>query len=553
MKECPNCNKKYSDDQVYCLEDGTVLEAMEKASEAETVELSAEEIPETVVVKEDDVKTEVLEAKETIKAEEAKPTVKVAAASSGGGGMSSTAKFTVLLGVIFLAGISLLVWKVKVGGQSEGLTKLSKADMEMIFKDMPPMALKRLAEDPEAKKKQIEGIKQFLAVAEEARTSGFANKEEYKVELENIGRETLALNYDKEKNKDKENLPPLSAITKEDVEAYYQKNDNAAKFNKYIEEQIKKAQDAGRIPKDFKLQPEQEEQAKDQFAKVRIYADEAKAKWNNLSEEFRHNTELQIKLEKAQFLVQAYSKDVISKKIAATNEDVAKYLQEHPDEDPKGEIKKYLDENPTLTKEQKKAKAEDLLKRAKAGEDFAKLAEEFSQDPGSQKDGGLYKDVKKGGMVPEFEKTSLGLEPGQIADALVESKYGYHIIKLERKGMTKGPDGKEEETYDARHILIKLEDDEQTPASPIKQKIESERAKKLVEEIAAKHKIEVAEDFEIKVPEIPEGQNPPGMPPTGNNPQISEEQMKQLQKQIEEAQKKAKDSPKKSDKDGKQK
>jgi hypothetical protein len=258
MKECPNCNKKYSDDQVYCLKDGTVLEAMEKASEAETVELSAEEIPETVVVKEDDVKTEVLEAKETIKAEEAKPTVKVAAASSGGGGMSSTAKFTVLLGVIFLAGISLLVWKVKVGGQSEGLTKLSKADMEMIFKDMPPMA----------------------------RTSGFANKEEDKVELENIGRETLALNYDKEKNKDKENLPPLSAITKEDVEAYYQKNDNAAKFNKYIEEQIKKAQDAGRIPKDFKLQPEQEEQAKDQFAKVRIYADEAKAKWNNLSEDF---------------------------------------------------------------------------------------------------------------------------------------------------------------------------------------------------------------------------------------------------------------------------
>jgi parvulin-like peptidyl-prolyl isomerase len=257
---------------------------------------------------------------------------------------------------------------------------------------------------------------------------------------------------------------------------------------------------------------------------------------------------LQVKLEQAQYLVQAYSKDVIAKKVAATNEDVVKYLQEHPEEDPKGEIKKYIDENPTLTKEQKKAKADELLKRARAGEDFAKLAQENSQDPGSKNDGGLYKNVKKGGMVPEFEQASLALEPGQVADKLIESKYGFHIIKLERKGMSKGEDGKEEETYDARHILIRTEEDEQTPAAPIKQKIESERAKKFVEEIAAKHKIEVAEDFEIKVPDMPAGQDQMG--PGG--PQLTEEQIKQLQKQIEEAQKKGGDkgqeAPKKDSK-----
>jgi foldase protein PrsA len=540
MKECPNCKKTFPDNEIYCPEDGTVLDSIDTPSEAETVSLRADQVPANVAVKQDDVKTEVLEAPRT----EARANVKTAAGSASAG-MSASAKMTALLAVIFLAGIGLLVWKIKVGGHgSEGLTKLSKQDMEMIFKDMPPMALKRLAEDPEAKKKQVEGIKQFLAIAEEARTSGFANTAEHKEELEEIKRTTIAINYDKEKNKDKENLPPLAAISKEEVDAYYQKNDNASKFTKYIEAQIKKAVDAGRIPKDFKLQPEQEEQAKEQYAKVRIYADEAKANWNSLSEEFRQKTDLQVKLEQAQYLVQAYSKDVIAKKVAATNEDVVKYLQEHPEEDPKGEIKKYIDENPTLTKEQKKAKADDLLKRARAGEDFAKLAQDNSQDPGSKNDGGLYKNVKKGGMVPEFEQASLALEPGQVADKLIESKYGYHIIKLERKGMSKGEDGKEEETYDARHILIRTEEDEQTPAAPIKQKIESERAKKLVEEIAAKHKIEVAEDFEIKVPDMPAGQE--GQGPGG--PQLTEEQIKQLQKQIEEAQKKGGSEPKKDTK-----
>ena len=80
-----------------------------------------------------------------------------------------------------------------------------------------------------------------------------------------------------------------------------------------------------------------------------------------------------------------------------------------------------------------KKKAQDLLDRVLAGEDFEKLASENSEDGGSVNNGGLYKGVAKGSFVPEFENAALSLKDGEIYPQLVESSYGYHIIKLEKK------------------------------------------------------------------------------------------------------------------------
>jgi parvulin-like peptidyl-prolyl isomerase len=80
-----------------------------------------------------------------------------------------------------------------------------------------------------------------------------------------------------------------------------------------------------------------------------------------------------------------------------------------------------------------KKKAQDLLDRVLAGEDFAKLASENSEDGGSVNNGGLYKGVAKGSFVSEFENAALSLKDGEIYPQLVESSYGYHIIKLEKK------------------------------------------------------------------------------------------------------------------------
>lgn len=87
-----------------------------------------------------------------------------------------------------------------------------------------------------------------------------------------------------------------------------------------------------------------------------------------------------------------------------------------------------------LTDEQKKAKRkqiDDLRKRVVAGEDFAKLAKEFSEDPGSKDAGGEYT-FGKGKMVPEFEAAAFSLNTNQVSD-VVTTAYGYHIIKLSEK------------------------------------------------------------------------------------------------------------------------
>jgi len=75
-----------------------------------------------------------------------------------------------------------------------------------------------------------------------------------------------------------------------------------------------------------------------------------------------------------------------------------------------------------------KATAEAVLKKAKAGEDFAKLAREYSKD-GSANNGGDLGEFPRGQMVPAFEEAAFALKPGQLS-GIVTTPFGYHIIKL---------------------------------------------------------------------------------------------------------------------------
>jgi peptidyl-prolyl cis-trans isomerase D len=94
-----------------------------------------------------------------------------------------------------------------------------------------------------------------------------------------------------------------------------------------------------------------------------------------------------------------------------------------------------VDENAADEQQQQALEqAQSLLQRVKAGEDFAALAGEFSQDPGSAAQGGDLGVIVKGAMVKPFEDTVLGMAEGEVSEP-VKTRFGYHLIKLtELKG-----------------------------------------------------------------------------------------------------------------------
>jgi peptidyl-prolyl cis-trans isomerase D len=74
-------------------------------------------------------------------------------------------------------------------------------------------------------------------------------------------------------------------------------------------------------------------------------------------------------------------------------------------------------------------KTADVIRRAKAGEDFGKLAAEVSEDPGSKSKGGELGWVTKGEMVPQFEQALFTLKKGELTAEPVRTPFGFHAIK----------------------------------------------------------------------------------------------------------------------------
>jgi peptidyl-prolyl cis-trans isomerase C len=79
--------------------------------------------------------------------------------------------------------------------------------------------------------------------------------------------------------------------------------------------------------------------------------------------------------------------------------------------------------------EAKRKQIEDILKRVKAGEDFATLAQQYSEDPGSKIKGGELPPFSHGEMVPQFEAAAFSMQTNTVSD-VVTTDYGFHIIKL---------------------------------------------------------------------------------------------------------------------------
>lgn len=147
----------------------------------------------------------------------------------------------------------------------------------------------------------------------------------------------------------------------------------------------------------------------------------------------------QIELLTDDFLATEYIKRKIIANINVTEDDTKIFYKAHMEDFMTPEMVKARHilikvEKSASDEDKKKAKekAEEILRRIKAGEDFAKLASEFSDDPGSKKKGGGLGSFTKGRMVPGFEKVAFSLKPGEISDVF-ETPFGFHIVKVEER------------------------------------------------------------------------------------------------------------------------
>jgi peptidyl-prolyl cis-trans isomerase C len=195
-------------------------------------------------------------------------------------------------------------------------------------------------------------------------------------------------------------------------------------------------------------------------------------------------------------------------KVTVTDDDVKKFYDDNPAQFEKAEMVRASHillstrdasgqgELPAEKKTEKRKQAEDILKRARAGEDFAKLAKEYSEDPGSKDKGGEYT-FPKGRMVPEFEAAAFSLQPGQISD-VVTTQFGFHIIKLSEKLPAKKDDLASVSTK-VKDYLIGQAIQKQAP--DYLKKLRSEASVEILDE-------------KLKVKEMPEtGALPAGHPP----------------------------------------
>lgn len=139
---------------------------------------------------------------------------------------------------------------------------------------------------------------------------------------------------------------------------------------------------------------------------------------------------------KIELIIQKYLDEVIEKNITVTDEEIKDLYTQ----DKTATVRHILLLTQDKTKEEKEAILEQMqriLIRARQGEDFAELAKEFTEDPGSKENGGLYEDFGRGVMVKPFEDAAFTVPIGEISD-IVETQYGYHILKIiERKKETR--------------------------------------------------------------------------------------------------------------------
>ncbi|HZI49576.1 MAG TPA: peptidylprolyl isomerase [Pyrinomonadaceae bacterium] len=387
--------------------------------------------------------------------------------------MNSTTKAWIAAGVGILFSVGLIFWQVRASHAAA--INLSADDMSLIAADQAPQMRMRLSSDDNARRDFAKNLRDLFAVADEARAKGFANRPEVKRQLELMRSFIISQSYSTTQN--------AAPASETDVENFFKEPGQEDRLKQFIAD----AQARNPMMKGQQIPADQMQEIRQQFGQVLI----AERKGIAAGVDKQRKTQLQILLQQARLLASMYEEESLSKSVKASQAEIDDYMKAHPEEQVHARhilISTKSEDAPTegaLDKAAARAKAEEVLKRVKAGENFEALAKEYSTDPGSKDNGGDLGWFGRGRMVADFEKAAFALQPGQVSE-IVESPFGFHIIKVE--GRRNG--------------------DPQAAA----QEIEQEKEKKLIDEIVKRQSghITIADNFAVQPP--PQQQMQQGLP-----------------------------------------
>jgi hypothetical protein len=385
-------------------------------------------------------------------------------------------KSFIIFAVVCLIAIGGIIVQRKLSAASP--SNFTKEDVTKILGDMlPPQQLAQFKADPKAKEEFRKNLIRLLAISAEAEQRGLFQKPETRKQLEIVYLQVIA-DYWSKTDEGKKN-----PVKKEDVEAFYKEKPTA--FDDFV---------AGQP--NFKKAPNLEG-LKQQYGEICVNKQRAEA----AGVPNRRDFQLQLKLIQAN----AVANDVVQQiqsTINPTDPEVQAFYDSHkaefdelkashilistmpkqPQPGPDGQAPKEMPK--PLTKEEAKKKALEILAKVQGGGDFAKLAQENSDDPGSKTKGGDLGFFRSGQMVKPFEDAAKSLKPGEVTKDLVETQFGFHIIKLTERRVAPLDDAMKAE---------------------IRERIKRDKLDAKLDELAQRYKIQVAADFDIPEPKMPAG------------------------------------------------
>ncbi len=400
--------------------------------------------------------------------------------------------------VIAAAGALFFVWQTQNDKaeaakiEAEILKSLTAEEIGFVLKSealASSESIKAITENQERRQIFLNGLREHLALAAQARREGFAEDENFKINLEYKKNILLADLYKFYLSQGKDRLYVVPENEIEKVLANRANDELFERDMKVLREiRIADAKAKGNFNPISELSPEAEKN----WARTKILSDMAKADAGFMNQKA---IPLRLKILEAGIL----SSDFLRanyEKFKVSDEEIADYLKTHPEYDAA----------------KKRQTAEMVLQKAKAGEDFAKLAKKYSEDRGTSENGGLYENVGTNVLWAEVEKAALELEKGKIADNLIESGIGFHIVKLiDKKNQKNG--GEKDLKYTVRHIVLQKnfqEPNNNIPGIPppfmtaeeiAKGEIEREKHARFINGIVNKNPVSLPKDFTVELPE----------------------------------------------------